>query len=71
LDDQTRRARAAADRGLSICILENELLLLEREVTACLDGGKAALLRASLGGADLPPPGTKKAAQLIAAMEVA
>ncbi|MGC1486740.1 MAG: glycosyltransferase [Albidovulum sp.] len=71
LDDQTRRARAAADRGLSICILENELLLLEREVTACLDGGKAALLQACLGTADLPPPGTKKAAQLIAAMEAA
>jgi hypothetical protein len=65
LDDQTRRARAASDRGLSVTVLAQELLRLEREVLACLDGGKAALLRARLKLAELPSPGTDAAARLI------
>jgi UDP-N-acetylglucosamine:LPS N-acetylglucosamine transferase len=67
LDDQTRRARAASDRGLSVTVLADELILLEREVIACLDGGKAALLRARLKVADLPARGTEMAARLIEA----
>ncbi len=66
MDDQERRARAAADRGLSLMVAAEDLLLLEREVRACLDGGKAGELRAALAGAALPERGNRQAAEQIA-----
>lgn len=66
-DDQDRRARAASDRGLAVTVAPEELLLLEREVAAFLDGGKGADLRRALAAADLPKRGNKAAADLIAA----
>lgn len=67
MDDQDRRARAASDRGLAVTVAADELLLLEREVTALLDSGKGADLRRALAAVDLPRPGNKAAADLIAA----
>lgn len=65
MDDQERRALAASERGLSGTILASEMLLLEREVAAFLDGGKAAEIRRNLKKAELPQPGNRAAAQLI------
>jgi hypothetical protein len=67
MDDQDRRARAASERGLAVTVAAEELLLLEREATAFLDGGKGADLRRALAAADLPPRGNRAAADLIAA----
>ncbi len=66
MDDQARRARAAADRGLAETVRETELLLLERKLLACLDGGRAAELRQALRAARLPAEGTAAAAAAIA-----
>ncbi len=65
LDDQERRARAAAERGLATLVREDEMLLLEREISAFLDGGKADETRAALRAAKLPPAGNRDAAELI------
>lgn len=65
MDDQERRARAASDRGLAATVLAHEVLLLEREVRAFLDVGKAAEIRAALAAAELPEPGNRAAAALI------
>ena len=67
MDDQARRAQAAADRGLAVTLGAGEMLLLEREVTAILEDGKGAELRAALSMADLPARGNARAAGLIAA----
>lgn len=67
MDDQERRARSAADRGLAVTVEAEEMLRLEREVTAILDDGKGAELRAALSTADLPATGNARAAALIAA----
>lgn len=69
MDDQERRARAASDRGLAETVLAHEVLLLEREVRACLDGDKADRLRAALEAAELPAPGNDDAAALILGKE--
>ncbi|MCV3271318.1 glycosyltransferase [Roseobacter sinensis] len=65
LDDQERRARAAADRHLAALVLDEELLMLEREVSAFLDGSKADEVRAALREANLQTPGNRDAAELI------
>ncbi|MGB5067942.1 MAG: glycosyltransferase, partial [Albidovulum sp.] len=65
MDDQERRALAASERGLSATILASEMLLLEREVKAFLDGGKADTIRHNLQKAVLPQSGNSAAAQLI------
>ncbi|MCB2135850.1 MAG: hypothetical protein KDE08_07880 [Rhodobacteraceae bacterium] len=65
MDDQQRRAQAAADRGLAVSVLASEMLLLEREVTAFLDKGKAADIRKNLKSIALPAPGNAAAAALI------
>lgn len=65
MDDQELRARAASDRDLAATVLGHELLLLEREVTAFLDDGKAATIRQSLGEATLPATGNVAAAAII------
>lgn len=65
MDDQERRARAAADRELAVIVLATEFLQLEREVLACLDGGKAADIRDKLNAVELPTLGTIDAAKII------
>ena len=65
LDDQEKRARAASERGLASLVLDTELLLLQREVGAFLDGGKAEEIRLALETAQLPDPGNRDAALLI------
>ena len=65
MDDQERRAKSASDRGLSATVLASEMLLLEREVKAFLDGGKAAEIRQTLSNTTLPEPGNAAAAALI------
>lgn len=66
LDDQEARARAAADRDVATLVLDHELLLLEREVAAHLDGDKAGTIRAALTKLALPDPGNTDAARIIA-----
>ncbi len=65
MDDQERRAKAAADRGLAATVAATDLLLLEREVTAFLDDGKADEVRMALRAATLPGRGNRAAAELI------
>ncbi len=65
MDDQDRRARAASERGLAETVLATEMLLLEREVMAFLDSGKAGRIRANLAAHVLPPRGNHLAATLI------
>lgn len=67
MDDQERRAQAASERGLAVTVAAEDLLLLEREATAFLDGGRAQELRDALAGVGLPAPGNRAAAALIAA----
>ncbi|WP_347312281.1 glycosyltransferase [Defluviimonas sp. SAOS-178_SWC] len=69
MDDQERRARAASDRGLAETVLAHEILLLEREVRAFLDAGKADRIRSALAAADLPETGNGDAASLILGKE--
>lgn len=71
MDDQERRARAAAERGLVETVLADGFLLLERALSAMLDGGGTARLAAALAAAELPARGTAEAAALIAAEAVA
>ena len=71
MDDQERRARAAADRGLAETVLAEEFLLLERALAGMLDGGGTGRLTAALRAAALPARGTGEAAALIAAEAVA
>ena len=65
MDDQERRARAASDRGLAETVLANEFLLLEREVKAFLDDGKAADIRKNLGAESFVERGNRAAAEHI------
>ncbi|SPH23320.1 UDP-N-acetylglucosamine--N-acetylmuramyl-(pentapeptide) pyrophosphoryl-undecaprenol N-acetylglucosamine transferase [Defluviimonas aquaemixtae] len=65
MDDQERRAQAAADRGLAEVVLAHELLLLERKVAELLDNGRAEAMGAALAAAVLPERGNALAAQLI------
>ncbi len=65
MDDQTRRARAASDRGLAATVMADDLLMLGREVAAFLDHGKAAEVARALAAVTLPEPGNRAAARLI------
>jgi Glycosyltransferase family 28 C-terminal domain len=65
MDDQDARAKAADDRGLAVSVQAHELLLLEREVGAMLDGGKADTIRQRLSEVPLPGTGNADAAALI------
>ena len=66
MDDQERRADAASERGLASCVAAKDLLLLEREVNAFLDLGKADDIRTALSSVKLPASGTQDAANIIA-----
>ncbi len=66
LDDQTRRARALSERGLCETIEETELLRLERTVVDCLVRDGQSRLGKALAEVELPEPGAKEAAKLIA-----
>lgn len=65
MDDQRARARAARDRELAAMVEASELMTLERQVIRYLDGGEAEAVRARLAAAELPEPGTVRAARLI------
>lgn len=67
MDDQRRRALAAAGRDLAATVEPEALLRLEREVQAFLDDGKAAAIRARLAAHAFPQRGTAAAAALIEA----
>jgi UDP-N-acetylglucosamine:LPS N-acetylglucosamine transferase len=65
LDDQERRAQAAADRGLAALVLESELMLLGREVNAFLDGNRVSAIAAAHANLTLPDTGNRAAAACI------
>ncbi len=65
MDDQERRARAAAERGLAEIVLADELLKLEQTVAACLEAGRSDALSDALEKAELPPTGNAEAARLL------
>ncbi len=65
MDDQTARARAACDRRLAAMVAPHELMKLERLIVQYLDDGEAEALHARLAAAELPEPGTARAARLI------
>lgn len=65
MDDQERRARAASERGYAATVMATELMMLEREVWAFLDGGKAQEIQSRLASAALPVLGNSRAAELI------
>lgn len=67
MDDQRRRADAAARRDLAVAVEPEELLRLSREVHAFLDDEKAAAIRTRLRAYALPARGTAAAAALIKA----
>lgn len=65
MDDQDRRARAAADRGLAERVEPRELLRLERLVLA-MAGARGDEIRAALAAHAFPARGQAEAARLIA-----
>lgn len=65
MDDQAARARAAAERGLAAVVEPDALMTLERLVSRHLDDDEGAAVRARLAAAELPSPGTARAARLI------
>jgi hypothetical protein len=66
LDDQDRRARAMADRGLALNVGPDALLALERAVRGMLDDATvAAGIARRLAACDLPAPGNAAAAAII------
>lgn len=65
LDDQARRAGAAAERGLALSVVADDFLTLERHVAEWLDTDKTSEVRKALEDVDLPEPGNARAAQLI------
>ncbi|MEM9343087.1 MAG: hypothetical protein AAGA87_08590 [Pseudomonadota bacterium] len=65
LDDQESRAAAAGERGLADVIRAHEFLLLERTLTAFLEGDRVAEIKGALAAFDLPSIGTTDAARLI------
>ncbi len=65
LDDQERRAQAAFERGLAGLVDPLDLLTLEREVSAYLDGDKVTQMRAALREAALPEPGNAASALIL------
>lgn len=65
LDDQETRARAAEKRGLASLVFETDLVRLEQEVAAYLDGSKADDVRAALNELSLPETGNAAAARIL------
>ena len=65
MDDQERRAKAAADRGLAEMVLPEDLLVMERKLGAFLDGARPEEIRSRLVETRFPEPGNIAAAQAI------
>ena len=65
LDDQERRARAAAERGLAQAVSPDEFLSLQRVVSEWLDTDRPDVIRTALAAESLPEPGTQAAARLV------
>ena len=68
MDDQTARARAAADRDLALLADPEKILSLIALVRVMLNEGGAKTMRENLGRLTLPEPGQKAAARIIAEM---
>ena len=64
MDGQRARARAAAERGLSLLVEPWQTLRLTQAIDECLEG-RAGDLRERLRGVNLPEPGNEAAARLI------
>ena len=65
LDDQEKRAAAAAERDVSDFVMPADLLNLERKIKAHLDGDRSEALARNLAKLTLPAVGAKAAAKLI------
>ena len=66
LDDQARRAEAAAERGLALALKPHEMLRLPRLLAEMAEGeGEAAALPARLAGFEMPENGAAEAARII------
>jgi UDP:flavonoid glycosyltransferase YjiC (YdhE family) len=65
MDDQEKRARAAAERGLAGLIPASEFSQMENEVEKFLDAGHGAKVRKALAATALPETGNARAAQII------
>lgn len=66
MDDQERRAQAAADRGLAEMVLPDDLMMLQRRLGLLLAGDGTAALRQRMSDIVLPRPGNAAAAAHIA-----
>jgi hypothetical protein len=66
MDDQERRAQAAADRGLAEMVLPDDLMMLQRRLGSLLTGDGTDALRRRLSDVVLPRPGNAAAAAQIA-----
>jgi len=65
LDDQERRARAASGRDLAVTVPATQLLRLEKEILAFLDGDRVEEIRSKLQSFQLPDLGNKDAARIV------
>ncbi|TNC49628.1 hypothetical protein FHG66_11010 [Rubellimicrobium rubrum] len=65
MDDQQARAMAAVNRGCADIVAPDEMLSLRHKISAFLDGGRSAEIRAALSELTLPEPGNAEAAHLI------
>ncbi len=66
MDDQERRAEAAAQRGAALSVGAEDMMQLQAAIEEILEGERAGELRAALESLDLPEPGNSEAARLIA-----
>jgi len=66
MDDQARRAEAAAKRGLCVVLEEaDNLFTLRKEVTRLLDDGVTDDLKSAFSEISLPEIGNRAAAKII------
>ena len=70
MDDQQARAMAAVSRGCADIVSPDEMLSLRHKISAFLDGGQGAEIRAALTELTLPEPGNAEAARLIMELTV-
>jgi hypothetical protein len=66
MDDQSARAKAAADRGVACLVEPHQMTTLSRTLDRLLDRGGIEALAAALRSLALPAPGTAAAAATIA-----
>jgi UDP:flavonoid glycosyltransferase YjiC (YdhE family) len=66
LDDQERRAEAAAERDVAVVIDQSDMLGMRDALDGLLTSGGLADMRKTLAGLDLPSPGAAQLAEMIA-----